>query len=61
MKKIIQSQKINSREIGIHLTPKTGLRHEIRDSQCNHSTQFTFQFNALQAVTELHLGEVNEN
>lgn len=46
---------------GIHLTPKTGLRHEIRDFHCNHSTQFTCQFNALQAVTELHLGEVNEN
>lgn len=61
MKKIIQSLKMNSKKIGIHRTPKTGLRHEIRDYHCNHSTQLTNQFNALKTVTQLPLGGACED
>lgn len=61
MKKIIQSHKMNSREIGIHLTPITGFSPVNTTSDCNHSTPLAFQFNVLRAVTELHIGETNEN
>lgn len=61
MKKIIQSHKINSREIGIHLTPTLAKCTEIHGFGCNHSTQFTYQINALWTVTQLLLGETNEN
>lgn len=61
MKKIIQSHKINSREIGIHLTPTSAKCTKIHGFGCNHSTQFTHQINALWTVTQLLLGETNEN
>lgn len=48
-------------EIGIHLTPITGMNPVNTDYNCNHSTQLTSQFNALKAVTQLHIGETNEN
>ncbi len=48
-------------EKGIHLTPMLGLAHVIRAFHCNHSTQFTHEINALRAVTQLHIGETNEN
>lgn len=47
--------------IGIHLTPILGLVHTIRAFDCNHSTYLTQEFNALSGVTQLHLGEKNEN
>lgn len=48
-------------EIGIHLTPITGMDPVNTDYNCNHSTQFASQFNALKTVTQLHLGGVCEN
>lgn len=48
-------------EKGIHLTPMLGLAHVIRAFHCNHSTELTYEFNALRAVTQLHIGESNEN
>lgn len=47
--------------IGIHLTPMLGLAHVISAFHCNHSTQFNHEINALRAVTQLHIGETNEN
>ncbi|MDC5644173.1 hypothetical protein OFN05_15940 [Acinetobacter baumannii] len=47
--------------IGIHLTPTLAKCTEIHGFGCNHSTQFTFQINALWAVTQLLLGETSEN
>ncbi len=61
MHRSIQFQKENVLNIGIHLTPKTGLSNEIRDFHCNHSTQFTYEINELRPVTQLHIGETNEN
>jgi hypothetical protein len=48
-------------EKAIHLTPKIGCGHKISGFLCNHSTQLTYQFNVLRAVTQLHLGGVCEN
>lgn len=47
--------------IGIHVTPIMGIDPVNTDHNCNHSTQLTNQFNALKAVTQLHLGGVCEN
>lgn len=61
MNKPIQFQKETVLNIGIHLTPMLGLAHVIRAFHCNHSTQFTHEINALRDVTQLHIGETNEN
>lgn len=47
--------------LDIHLTPTLAKCTEIHGFDCNHSTQFTFQINALWTVTQLLLGETNEN
>ena len=47
--------------IGIHLTPITGMNPVNTEYSCNHSTQLTSRFNALKAVTQLHLGGICEN
>lgn len=47
--------------IGIHLTPTLAKGTKIHGIGCNHSTQFTLQINALWTVTQLLLGETNEN
>lgn len=56
-----QFQKETVLNIGIHLTPTLAKSTEIHGFGCNHSTQFTFQINTLWAVTQLLLGETNEN
>lgn len=61
MKKELNPHIQNSLNIGIHLTPITGMGPVNTNSNCNHSTQLAFQFNALEVVTVLHLGEANEN
>lgn len=61
MKTKLNTRIQNSLDKGLHLTPITGMGPVNTNSNCNHSTQLAFQFNALQAVTALHLGEVDEN
>lgn len=61
MKKITKTFIQNIRDRFLHLTPVMGFSPVNTTSDCNHSTPLAFQFNVLQAVTELHLGETNEN
>lgn len=61
MNKTIKNPNEIDLGIGIHLTPMLGLVHVIRAFHCNHSTHLTCQFNILRRVTQLHLGEENEN
>lgn len=61
MKKIIQSHKMNSREIGIHGTPMTGMDTVNLSSSCKHTTKLSCQFKALFTVTQLHLIGAYEN
>lgn len=61
MKTQLNTRIQNSLDKGVHLTPITGIGPVNTNPNCNHFTQLAFQFNVLQAVTALHLGEVNEN
>lgn len=47
--------------IGIHLTPTLAKCTEIHGFGCNHFTHLTHKINALWTVTQLLLGETNEN
>ncbi|SEL34763.1 hypothetical protein [Acinetobacter sp. DSM 11652] len=61
MNKTIKNPNEIDLGIVIHLTPTLAKGTKIHGIGCNHSTQFTLQINALWTVTQLLLGETNEN
>lgn len=61
MNKTLKNPNEIDLRLDIHLTPTLAKCTEIHGFDCNHSTQFTFQINALWSVTQLLLGETSEN
>lgn len=61
MNKPTQLHNENILSRGIHQTPTTGLGHKTKGLNCNQSIHVARKFKALQVITALHCGEVNEN